>query len=518
MNMKKYAGPAVAAVMFIVFLTMYLAVYRHVIIFHEQHHLFRFSLGYIAELAHWKGPWEPAVEFMAQFGYYPWLAALLWSALLTGVYLMSQSIIRRLTGLRDLLQVSAILPCWMFFQTVDIDGSLAPAIKALAAVTVVWLLVLAFGRYIPRRKRREGAPAAADRRADRAAALGPVVFAAVFGAFWLNTFRPVTMTLPNGSQRSFTRKEVKTQKVNEALMVKAVQAMRRKDWDEVIDLSERQAETGTRNHLMSYFRAMALYHKGQLLDRILDLPQHFGPRSLFFPWKADKNQAEYGGYVYEQLGALNSATHWEFEALVGWGETAHHLINLSRYLIETGRGEQARKFIAPLHRTLFYRSTARQLDRWLAEGDVPDLRDALKDAPQTPMRADNVLNIGGDTKYILMHDPTNEMARQYLMLTMLLANNLGAFYRNLREYYPPTGDGARLPRLFEEALCLVRLNYGSDRLAADGYHISPETDAAYRTFLAEKNKDKFANFTAEQKRTYWYYVLYVSPEGNQLHF
>lgn len=506
----KYNSRIVAAVMAIAFFVTYMAAYRHVLIFHEQHHLFRFSLDYIRELAHQKGPWEPAVEFLAQFGYYPWMAALIWSALLVCVYLMTQSAIRRLTGLRDYLQLSAVLPCWMFFRTVNIDGSLTPVVKALAIVLAVWLVTRFF-----RVKAREFSALGADR--PWKLIVGPLIFGAVFFAFYHYSMRPMTVTLPDGRERTFSRKEVKLQRANEKLMLQAVQAMRRSDWDEVIDLTNRQAQTGTKNHLMSYFRAMALYHRGALLDHIFDLPQHHGPRSLFFPWKADKNQAEYGGYLYEQLGALNSAIHWEFEALVGWGETAHHLINLSRYLIETGRGEQAVKFIAPLKQTLFYRSTARQLEQWLADGDVPGLRDALKGVSQTPMRADNVLNLAGDCRYILNNDPGNEMAKQYLMMTLLMANNLGAFYRNLPDLYPPD-SGKPLPRVFQEALCLVRLNYGSDRLAADGYHIDPATDAAYRAFIAEKNKGKFSNYSAEQKRTYWYYLLNYSPEGNQINF
>lgn len=507
--MKKYDNRVTAAVMAVAFMAMYLGVYRHVLIFHEQHYLFRFSWSYLTELVHQKGVWAPAEEFMAQFGYYPWLAAGIWTIVLVGVYLLTRDAIRRLTGLRDRLGVSTLLPIWIFFQTVDIDTTLQSAVKAVAAVVGIWIVALAFGRFIPKPRISVG------EKWRWLPWVAPAVFCIALGGAYYGTFRARDLMMPNGKERHFTREQMARQKENERLMIKTIQAVRRSDWDEVTELVDRQVTTGTKNHLMTYFRAMALYHKGELLDRLFEHPQYYGPTTLFFPWKADKNQAEYGGYVYEQLGALNSALHWEFEALVGWGETAYHLINLSRYLIATGRGEQARKFIAPLKQTLFYRSTARELEAWRAADEVPGLRDALKDASQTPMRADNVLNIAGDCKYILMHDPGNEMARQYLMTTLLLANNLGAFYRNLQEYY---GDGQKLPRMFEEALCLVRLNYGSERLAADGFAISPEVDADFRAFLAEKNKGKFTTFTPAQKATYWYYLSFLSPEGATLNF
>lgn len=504
--MKKFEKWVVAGVMFLTFMAMYLGVYRHVLIFHEQHHLLRYSWSYISELVHQKGLLELPVEFMAQFGYWSWLGAAVWSLVLVSVYLMTRSVIKRLTGLTDYLQLSAILPCWMFFSTVVIDQNLTGPIKAFLIVLGVWIFALIAGRFIPKLKVGEW-------KSPLQLVTGPVIFLAIFFGFYYQSFKPVDMEL-NGKERHFTREQVKVQRYNEQLMIKADQAMRRKDWDEVIKLADLQAETGAKNHLMTYFRSMALYHKGELYDKLFELPQHFGPRTLFFPWKPDKNQAEYGGYVYEQLGALNSATHWEFEALVGWGETAQHLINLSRYYIKAGKPEQAKKFIAPLGQTLFYRGVAKELEGYLAEGDVPGLKSSLPIGKQEAFRADNVLNIAGDCKYILSFDPDNEMAKQYMMLTLLLANNLGAFYNNLQEYY----SGKPLPRLFEEALCLVRLNYGSERLAADGFKISPEVDMAFRTFLTEKDKGKFAHFTPAQKASYWYYVSKLSPEGPNLNF
>ena len=493
----------------LIFFIAYMTLYRHVVIFHEQHHLFRFSLDYIRETAHQQGFTAPCAAFLAQFGYYPWLAALIWSALLTGVYCMTRAFLRRVAGFNDSLQLSAIIPCWTFFSTVNIDGSLNQFVIVVLSALALYCISLV----LPARKRVISIPW------KPLPYLAPAIIAAIFGAFYLYSFHPVTVTL-NGTERTFNRQEVKVQKANEELMVKAAQAVRRKDWDEVLKLSDRQAETGVKNHLMLYFRAMALYHRGELLDRIFEQPQSHGPNSLFFPWKADKNRAEYGGYIYEQLGALNSAIHWEFEALVGWGETAYHLINLSRYYIETGKPKQAEKFIHPLKQTLFYRGEARRLEEQKKNGHVPGLRDALANVKQNPadfdpVRFDNVLNIGADCKYILLNDPDNEMARQYMLLIFLLANNIGVFYDNLCQFYQPDEP---LPRIFEEALCLVRLNYGSDRLAADGFKISPEVDAAYRAFLTEKQKGRFTNFTPEQRNSLWYYLSFVSPSGNQLNF
>lgn len=490
--------------LFLLLMVGYLAFYKHVVIYHEQHYLFRFSWSWISDTAHQNGWLYPMQAFLAQFAYWPWLGAAVWSSVLTGVYCMTRAVIRRLTGRTDWLQVSAIVPAWTFFTTVNIDGSLK---------TLVIVFLAALGVYVAVKVFTKPKPAAPP--SIRKALVCIPVQAALFLGFYFYSLRPVTVTMASGKERHLTTEEVKNQKFNEKLMIQAAQAVRRKDWAEVIELSNIQAGTGVKNHLMTYFRGMAMYHRGELLDHLFDVPPTHGPTSLFFPWKADRNRAEFGGFVYEQLGALNSATHWEFEAMVGWGETAFHLINLSRYMIEAGKSLQAEKFIAPLKQTLFYRAEAKRLEQQLQQGDVPDLRDALKGASENPPRFDNIENIAGDCKYILLNDPANDMAKQYMMVTMLLANNLGSFYSNLKQFYPP---GTPLSRLYREALCLVRLNYGDEQVAADGYPADEETQAAFQAFMAERGKKQFANFSADQKRSYWYYLLYLSPMGNQLNF
>lgn len=498
--------------MFITFMVMYLVEYRHVIIFHEQHHLFRFSMDYYQWTMHENGFWWPLMEFVIQFGYYPWLGAMVWSLLLVGMYLMSQSIIKRLTGWYDMLQLSAILPCFMFFDTVCVDVQPVATVKAFFIVLGIWIVALIAGRFIPKLSDRFSSK---NKKTDKKPQVfielvWPILGVVIFGLLFLyahkDYYKPRTID-NNGKKIELTREAVKKWRKNEKLMIMADQAVRRGDWDEVLKLSNQVLRTGG-NHLMAYFRSMALYHRGELATRLFDLPQTYSDQTLFFPWMADRNKAEYGGVVYEQMGAVNTAAHWESEALVGWGETASHLINLSRYYIETGKPAQARKLIAPLKETLFYRSTARELEQYLADGDVPDLEDALKDVPEGGVaRFDNVMNISADALHILRYRPDNVMAREYFLMSMLLANQVGIFYRYLKELYPA---GSELPRYYWEALCLIRMQKGSDYVTESGWTIPADVDNDFRAYVAEMNKGQYARYTPAQKQTYWYYVTNVS--------
>ncbi len=519
--MKKQIKWIMAGIMLVTFFLMYMLSFEHIIIYHEQHHLFRFSSEWIAESAHQYGFWHPWTEFIVQFGYWTWLGALIWSLMFVGVYLMSQSIIRRLTGLHDLIQLSAILPGWMFYETLDVDSFPVNVVKITVIIFAVWLAVISFSRFIPekyRTWRRKAKPQPNIKFKPKYADVKPqkgkgwwwiLVATACFGGiiiFWNNQYYGPRTIEVNKKPRHLTREDVVKWRENERLMITADQALRRRDWDEVLNLSNQILRKGN-NHLMAYFRSLALYHRGELTTRLFDLPQTFGEEALFFPWYADRNRAEYGGIVYEDMGALNTAIHWEFEALVGWGETASHLINLSRYYIKTGKPKQAEKFIAPLEDTLFYDDVADQLEEYLEAGDVPDLHNATADIPDEIIHFDNVNNIGSDAFYLLYHDPTNKMALEYAVMSMLLGNNVGGFYYYLKRHYP---DKQNLPRYFWEALCLMRMHLGNAGLAADGYVIPDEVDRDFRAFTAEQKKGQNAHFSPAQKQSYWYYASKIS--------
>lgn len=565
-SLRKHVKWIVAAVMFATFMIAYLTQYEHVIVFHEQHHLFLFDMDYVREMQYEYGFWWPLMEFFVQFGYYPWLGAMVWSLSFVAVYLMIYSIIRHLSGLRDLVGVSAIVPCWMFFCTVDVDLQPEAPVRAFFIVLCIWLPVFCFARFIPSKfKLTEvnsfvlstarfwlwlfGGMAAlcvlyhylgvrfSDVGLLRFAAMAVVLLGAMMlipeiphkekarkwtmrvgciictlAAFFLvfnywqrKYYQPRTIEM-NGRSLTFSRADVKKMRQNEKLMIQADQALRRGDWDTVLELTNKVLRNG-QNHLMAYMRSLALFHRGELTTHLFDLPQRFSEQSLFFPWTADRNKAEYGGAVYEEMGALNTAIHWEFEAMVGWGETAQHLIKLSEYYIEAGKPKQARKFIRPLKKTLFYRGKAAQLEEFMAKGDVPYIYDALSGVPDSIRHWDNVNSIGADAKFILLHDPANVMARDYMLMSMLLANNVGDFYRNLRIYYPEKKD---MPRCFWEALCFIRMRIGSNKMKEHGYVIPDDVDMAFRAFLAEQQKGDKAHFSPAQQQTYWYYAGYVS--------
>ena len=159
-------------------------------------------------------------------------------------------------------------------------------------------------------------------------------------------------------------------------MLKAEQAVRRSN-DDVLMQTEKISETSGR--ITSLFSIFATWHF-IIRDNcwiICWISLNMGVKALYFPWNSDSRESEYGHFLYEDLGYINEAQRWEFEAMVVWGETAPHLLNLARYNVVNKRPEVARRFINLLKQSLFYRKEAEQLEAALHTGKVPGLRAPL---------------------------------------------------------------------------------------------------------------------------------------------
>ncbi|MCZ2557217.1 DUF6057 family protein, partial [Bacteroides fragilis] len=167
-------------------------------------------------------------------------------------------------------------------------------------------------------------------------------------------------------------------------MIMAEKSVKEKNWENVLTQTEKYINSGRTNQLISYFHNLALYHTGKLPYQLFDYPQKLGVKALYFPWNSDSRESEYGHFIYEDLGYINEAQRWEFEAMVVWGETAPHLLNLARYNIVNKRPEVARRFINLLKQSLFYRKDAEELEKQLHAGSVPGLRMALENNKEHP--------------------------------------------------------------------------------------------------------------------------------------
>lgn len=477
--------------LFVLYSFCYCGVLSHVLFYHEQHHLFLFSCDYFRQCVATEGFLGYLTDFIIQFFHIPALGSGLLALIIASVYLLGHQIIRKISGGNDLLQLSVIPSLGLFFYTLSADRTLTIVTGCFLALLSLYLLLLLLER-----------------------------FRKIFPLFKLNyPLRQsvrigVTLLVLAGYTGFGYRYFVRHYKRSERVMLKAEQYVKSKEWEKVLTYTSHYWKSGRTNQLIAYFHHLALYHTGQLPYRLFDFPQVMGVKSLYFPWNSNSRESEYGHFLYEDLGYINEAQRWEFEAMVVWGETAPHLLNLARYNILNGRPLVARRFINKLKLSLFYRKEALELEKRLNERQLPGMRNTLAGVQEQPARFANVLNIGPELEYLCQRDTTHRMAFEYLMSHLLLSNHIPRFVENLKAFrhLAPTP----LPPAYEEALYIYKLGVSEEEFVQTGFTVSPETERRFKRYYALAQSRNTQALQAEFGKTYWFYLNYVSPYGNKV--
>jgi hypothetical protein len=261
----------------------------------------------------------------------------------------------------------------------------------------------------------------------------------------------------------------------------------------------------------------ALYHLGELPDRMFELPQH--PLGLFpsaryvpgmhLPYSCWMKL----GDVMMDLGRVNEAEHMTYESMEFLGDQPCMLRRLVMIYAAKSRPETARIVLGALSRDLIS-------GRW-ARGFLGRLRGDPSFAWHEPTQRLRGLMAQEDQvgwsepvdllRDLLTRNPDNRMAFEYLMAEYLLRRDLQAFVLDLgrlREF-----GFTRLPRCYQEA---VVLREGTTGRAVDtaGWAVSDATWADYREFcrvvaMYPGNRDAARAAAAPRfGRTYFYYYTF----------
>jgi hypothetical protein len=295
------------------------------------------------------------------------------------------------------------------------------------------------------------------------------------------------------------------------VMLQADRCVKQDDWQGVLRYT-RQYEG--KNRLVTYLGNLALYHTGQMPDRLFSIRQDWGKESLFFPWTGNSRESEYGDLVHAGLGYLNEAHRWTFEAMTVFGQTAPLLQKLVVYNIANERPAVAQRFINVLSQSLFYRSWAADMEEAIHEKRALPYRRATDDH-SLPARFSNFLDIGPDLLYLCRREPTNRMASEYLMSYYLITNQVMQFAENLRNVGEPPYP--KLPKTYDEALLIYKLGVPQDVFQQLGRDVQPETTERFRQYYALL-QSKGDNHLLKEKfgDTYWYYLNFESPYGSKI--
>jgi len=287
----------------------------------------------------------------------------------------------------------------------------------------------------------------------------------------------------------------------------------RRDWDGLLQV----AGTKTVNPVyIQYQLNRALFHQGRLLDQMFAFAQYRG-RSLFLKGQLCALQPLAHSDIFMDLGLVNEAEHWAYEAAEIKGYTPRVISRLVEVNLLKGQSAMATKYLAMLSRTLWHSAAASRYARYI---DDPD---ALRADPYLGpvarlMPSWDFLLAPDNPEFCLVElvkDPNNRMALEYYMAQCLLEGDLNGLARYLARF-EQTGY-TRIPRHIEEAM-LIWLQIPGARVPLTRLEVSDRTIGRFNEFtqiMARHggNRQAARRELMVYKDTYWFYWQYVLSEG-----
>ncbi len=251
----------------------------------------------------------------------------------------------------------------------------------------------------------------------------------------------------------------------------------REQWSEVLAHAPHLPPT---NPWTAFQVHRALYHRGELLERMFAYPQVADsvPRlTLQFESltiTAQRVPLESSDLFFE-LGRINESQHMAYEALEMFGERPRTLQRLFYLHAIKGEPDAARRFLAVLERSLSHRRWAREyLQRLDADPTLADVP-AIASRRELMVEQDFTGTLDTETMLgqLLQRNPRNRMALEYLMAYYLLTRRIDRVAANARRF-DDLGQG-RLPRHCEEAILIYLKAAGPRALDLGKRQICPET-------------------------------------------
>ena len=298
----------------------------------------------------------------------------------------------------------------------------------------------------------------------------------------------------------------------------------RKQWGKILELGGRLPE-GRSNPFFSHDIIRALYHTGRLPHDMFNFPQT--PHGLLLTHEQKVSYLTQAKLcdAFLELGLVNLAEKLASEILAAKDHSAMVIEKLAWINIIKGQGRTARIYLNALRRDLVYRGTAEALLGALDNGFTPD-QEAYIDRIRSCMHQEGHAGTGKDTVEqmltgLLVRNPHNKMAFEYLMACYLLTGQVGKIAANMERL----GDLGyqTMPIPYEEAVLIYIGSHGPN-IDVNRFNIRPQTIQRYTRFVQLRNSMQPRNRHAVLRRlitefgnSYFFYFTFGCvgvAEGN----
>jgi len=285
--------------------------------------------------------------------------------------------------------------------------------------------------------------------------------------------------------------------------------IQKSEWDKALNLS---SIAPGNNQIVIFLTNIALYKTGRLGNEMFHYNQ-IGTDGLFLGW-GNGTSPFFGNELFYQLGYINEAYRWAFEAMVASGPSPRILKKLSLTSIINGDYEIAEKYLHKLEQTIFYRKWAKYYLKCINDSELLNADSEIREKRHFLVHSDffaNVNNYEYELICLLENHPDNRMAFEYLMSYFLLKKDLESFAANI---YRIKETGIKeIPVHYEEAL-LVYTAGTKANIVPEGYAIRETTRKMFDDYVTAfstytGNPDKLQQYLYSRfGKTYLFYLQF----------
>jgi len=261
----------------------------------------------------------------------------------------------------------------------------------------------------------------------------------------------------------------------------------RKQWDKVLGLG-RSLPKGKSNVYFNHDIIRALYHTRRLPYDLFRFPQT--PHGLLLTHEKKESYLTQLKLcdIFMELGQVNIAEKLASEVLAIKGHFGIVIEKLAWINIIKGQTSTARIYLNALKKDLIYRGTAEKLLIALDNGFVPD-QAAYVDRIRSYMFEEGHAGTSKESIdqiliELLVHNPNNKMAFEYLMACYLLTGRVDKIATNMERLHD-LGYQA-IPTLYEEAI-LIYFGSQGQKVDLNKFNIKPNTFERYTKFVQLRN-------------------------------
>jgi len=279
------------------------------------------------------------------------------------------------------------------------------------------------------------------------------------------------------------------------------------EWVKIIDRAEKEQPSDPVSILAVN---LALTESGQLSSKMFDFNQK--KNSLFPEYERRGMTPFIANEIFYHLGLINFAQMFALETIESTPD-AKYPVRAFRRVAETfiinGQYDNALKYLTPVSHTLFYRRWAKDCMSYLYNEEKINTHPVWGPKRTFSSKYDfyyNSKQIDNALRYLLISNPRNKVAFEYLMAYYLLQKNFDGFIGNIHLVDELNYNGLPLVWQQASAYILTRLSQVPPQL--EKFRISNDVVNSIKLYaqLFSAEKQDTMKIKKEFGNTYWYYL------------